>query len=1203
MKKKSLNRLSAFFNILLVVLLLFPNFVVSASVFAVDTVFPSTNEINKTKGWAQVNELNKLPGSTKFELKSTRSFRSCFEYRTDGDTSQIITENDGKNYNTLVIDGLYPYECVNNSTNELTISANEFVEIRLTFGAESDERFAWTRFDVLPVPVPPSVPVLEYPVDNIAINDNTPLMQWSDSTDSDGTISHYLYRVFYNCTNMENIPGSCSVFPNLTGLRLNESQYQAGTTNDNTYYWQVRAVDNDGNLSEWSKLGAFTVDTTNPNTTLVPPEGLTGNTFAVSGEAEDNISLNRVYVQLVHKQTSQRYGGTTIYLSGTKQDWSQTFDATKLGMPEGDYAAHVAVVDNAGNTSSVGWSEYFQVDKTPPVITISSPLNNEVLRTPERKLKVFGSISDNIATNYIHIQIVDSKGNSRGVYTVHGTKSEELLVELDVKDLQDGEYKIYYWGVDRVGNVSERPYITILLDNTAPVAPTGLYWYDVDNNKQINCGGYSNTHHVKEHWGAIEGDNSFKHYEYSSFNAPNGSAGLVEKIFDTNFFDSSWWEIPLEGTYGFQVRSVDSVGNKSGWALGDTVGIGNACTITIDWTAPVAPTLTSPSNDSFVKGDLLESKWEKIDDAHNYIYESYHDAEAKNLRYHQEYATNSKSATNVSESTFWWRVKAVDAAGNASDWSELWKVTVDNTPPKGEIMGIRYEKADSTNFITNDKTPLLYGTCSDNYGVDKVEVVIGETTLTSTCNEGNWTTELPELPDGDHEITLKITDKAGNTTEVKGDITIDSVAPKATYTHYIDGEQFEGDAASVKHLNQLSFTGVYTDDNPSSRLKYDSYVIFQAQDDGTFKFSANGKKSYCSWRTSPNLIDLTTYDSENKIPFTNCITTLPDGEYYMAHQVYDNAVRSDIPSIFQFRDVLGLHFFIKNTPTVTITTPYTEVEQGTANFTVSASAIDGNGTLKYNWTGSNGFTSKEDSFLFQPTLAGTYIYTIKVTDEDGDFDEKSVTITVKAPPASPETDTPDVLGTINTVNRVPSTSNPRSSGILRASTQGTGTDEESLTTIQEEIDTSEVLAVETVSCEVKKTVTGYIYVDKNKNNIKDGDEKAFENIKVKISTKENGNEKIIEELKTDRNGEWKTTMCPGRYYVSIESTDIPDGYKLDGEAIAEINVLENDSDAIEQVFLLLETKTFIQKYWWVFLLATLLLAGIVVSRSRKENQH
>ena len=50
MRKKLLKRLSAFLNISLVVLLLIPNFVASASVFAVDSVFPSTNEINKTNG-------------------------------------------------------------------------------------------------------------------------------------------------------------------------------------------------------------------------------------------------------------------------------------------------------------------------------------------------------------------------------------------------------------------------------------------------------------------------------------------------------------------------------------------------------------------------------------------------------------------------------------------------------------------------------------------------------------------------------------------------------------------------------------------------------------------------------------------------------------------------------------------------------------------------------------------------------------------------------------------------------------------------------------------------------------------------------------------------------------------------------------------------------------------------------------------------
>ena len=54
------------------------------------------------------------------------------------------------NYNPLVTDGLYPYTCVSNSSKPITISADEYVEVRMVFGAEGDERFDWTRFDVLP---------------------------------------------------------------------------------------------------------------------------------------------------------------------------------------------------------------------------------------------------------------------------------------------------------------------------------------------------------------------------------------------------------------------------------------------------------------------------------------------------------------------------------------------------------------------------------------------------------------------------------------------------------------------------------------------------------------------------------------------------------------------------------------------------------------------------------------------------------------------------------------------------------------------------------------------------------------------------------------------------------------------------------------------------------------------------------------------
>lgn len=124
----------------------------STAAAAVNSVTPSTNDINRTLGWAHVDANLDVPGEATLTFISTRSFYSCFEVRTDGDTSQVLAENGGANYNPLVTDGLYPYWCQNNSTETVTVSANSYVEVRMVFGAEADERFDWTRFDVLPVP-------------------------------------------------------------------------------------------------------------------------------------------------------------------------------------------------------------------------------------------------------------------------------------------------------------------------------------------------------------------------------------------------------------------------------------------------------------------------------------------------------------------------------------------------------------------------------------------------------------------------------------------------------------------------------------------------------------------------------------------------------------------------------------------------------------------------------------------------------------------------------------------------------------------------------------------------------------------------------------------------------------------------------------------------------------------------------------------
>lgn len=111
----------------------------------VNAVTPSTNDINRTNGWAHVNQTGVSVGEVTLEFIQPRAFAACFEYRTDGDTSQAS----GNNYNPLVTDGLYPFYCQNNNSSTHTILADEYVEVRMVFGAESDERFDWTRFDVL----------------------------------------------------------------------------------------------------------------------------------------------------------------------------------------------------------------------------------------------------------------------------------------------------------------------------------------------------------------------------------------------------------------------------------------------------------------------------------------------------------------------------------------------------------------------------------------------------------------------------------------------------------------------------------------------------------------------------------------------------------------------------------------------------------------------------------------------------------------------------------------------------------------------------------------------------------------------------------------------------------------------------------------------------------------------------------------------
>ncbi len=113
----------------------------------VNAVTPSTNDANKTAGWAYFDAVA-AEDSVALTFTTTRAFESCFEYRAD-DAAATQT---AANPNTLVTDGLWDFVCVNASgvaSQSVTVAAAEHVDVRLVFGGETDERFDWTRVDTL----------------------------------------------------------------------------------------------------------------------------------------------------------------------------------------------------------------------------------------------------------------------------------------------------------------------------------------------------------------------------------------------------------------------------------------------------------------------------------------------------------------------------------------------------------------------------------------------------------------------------------------------------------------------------------------------------------------------------------------------------------------------------------------------------------------------------------------------------------------------------------------------------------------------------------------------------------------------------------------------------------------------------------------------------------------------------------------------
>lgn len=360
----------------------------------------------------------------------------------------------------------------------------------------------------------------------------------------------------------------------------------------------------------------------------------------------------------------------------------------------------------------------------------------------------------------------------------------------------------YYWRVralDSQGNPTAWSNAwKMTIDTHSPAAPTNLGW-KTSTNVNVTSGGYTNVYSGTASW---QGPADADHYIYKYWNNIPSSPYHTEATAWTAMVSSTSLSGVFnqgEGTHYFCVEAVDAAGNVSPCST--------TFSINYDTTAPAIPTLLSPHNNAVVNGASITQSWsDTSSDIDHYVYESFNDAGATSLRWHENFNGTSKTATNVADGTvYWWHVIAVDKAGNVSAASPLRKITVDNKAPVVAITA----PADGDNLrgtvtvsgtVTDVNPGHYYFVVKDSHG----HVVAGPGTV-NQATVADWQWDTAQVADGTYTVDLEARDAAGN----KGPsstqtitVTVDNTPPTVTENN-LNISMFTGD----QHILAPTVTG------------------------------------------------------------------------------------------------------------------------------------------------------------------------------------------------------------------------------------------------------------------------------------------------------------------------------------------------------------------------------------------------------------
>ncbi|MDI6792464.1 MAG: Ig-like domain-containing protein [bacterium] len=457
---------------------------------------------------------------------------------------------------------------------------------------------------------------------------------------------------------------------------------------EGTYYWRVRARDAAGNIGNWRQSnespGSVTVDTTAPDAPYLtsPADGAylkesmpwfswPAVTDSVTAGA---LTFDTIYYTIQFSKVSDfanTYSVYTNYPYAGNSTWyhpeyfsDPMFNSYNISFPDGTYYWRISATDYAGNESSFSNGRAFVVDTTvPSAPTLVAPANGAVVN-PDTSTLIF-NWSDEAGATYT-LQVDDNNDFSSPEINKTLTLSSYTVTEA----LSN---KSYYWRVkatDQAGNAgnwSTGTRIVIIDTQTGgdfsfPKAITPTHLSSISDSTPTF------------EWTAVT-EGISPPITYTLQIDDNGSFSSPE-IFTTTSTSYTHMTVMSEGIYYWRVQGEDAAHNNTNWS--ETVQF------KVDTTTPSGPALILPAN-SGTSNAYPTFRWSDAADTSGVTYTLRIDLGDSTLTTPEiEVSNYSDTSYTVSSAlvvgkTYYWRVRAQDGAGNPTEWSATWSVTISPT--------------------------------------------------------------------------------------------------------------------------------------------------------------------------------------------------------------------------------------------------------------------------------------------------------------------------------------------------------------------------------------------------------------------------------------------------------------------------------------------------------------------------------------------